>query len=236
MIYRHVHWHHPGHRPDSPPGPRRRRPSAGRHRQARPVGVALGDSIAVNGVCLTAVALRRGVLGGCIARDPLADDTGRAQGWQPGEPGEGPDPGHAARWAPGQRACGRSGGVRSAGRWPAPGAAHPGPGGARPVHRPEGVHRRGRISLTVNGVDGREFELNIVPHTLAETMLGGLAPAPGQSGGGPHRPYLERCCWATGPPSPRGGVSTRHSSPSMASSRGARIFPSGAPEHCSLIN
>ncbi len=32
------------------------------------------------------------------------------------------------------------------------------------------------ISLTVNAVDGAEFELNIVPHTLAETTLGEFAP------------------------------------------------------------
>ena len=30
------------------------------------------------------------------------------------------------------------------------------------------------ISLTVNGVDGTEFELNIVPHTLAVTSMNGL--------------------------------------------------------------
>ncbi len=28
------------------------------------------------------------------------------------------------------------------------------------------------ISLTVNAVDGSEFELNIVPHTLASTTMG----------------------------------------------------------------
>jgi riboflavin synthase len=31
-------------------------------------------------------------------------------------------------------------------------------------------------SLTVNVVDGREFELNIVPHTLTETIIGGYGP------------------------------------------------------------
>lgn len=33
------------------------------------------------------------------------------------------------------------------------------------------------ISLTVNAVDGAEFELNIVPHTLAETTMGDFQPA-----------------------------------------------------------
>ena len=32
------------------------------------------------------------------------------------------------------------------------------------------------ISLTVNAVDGAEFELNIVPHTLAETTMGKFQP------------------------------------------------------------
>jgi riboflavin synthase len=32
------------------------------------------------------------------------------------------------------------------------------------------------VSLTVNAVDGAEFELNIVPHTLQETTLGEFAP------------------------------------------------------------
>jgi riboflavin synthase len=31
-------------------------------------------------------------------------------------------------------------------------------------------------SLTVNAVDGRVFELNIVPHTLVETIIGGYGP------------------------------------------------------------
>ena len=31
-------------------------------------------------------------------------------------------------------------------------------------------------SLTVNAVNGREFELNIVPHTLVETIIGGYGP------------------------------------------------------------
>ena len=32
------------------------------------------------------------------------------------------------------------------------------------------------ISLTVNAVEGRVFELNIVPHTLAETTMGTFRP------------------------------------------------------------
>jgi riboflavin synthase len=32
------------------------------------------------------------------------------------------------------------------------------------------------VSLTVNRVDGREFDVNLIPHTLAVTTLGALAP------------------------------------------------------------
>ncbi len=32
------------------------------------------------------------------------------------------------------------------------------------------------VSLTVNGVQGAEFELNIVPHTLQQTTMGGYRP------------------------------------------------------------
>jgi riboflavin synthase len=32
------------------------------------------------------------------------------------------------------------------------------------------------VSLTVNRVDGREFEINLIPHTLAVTTLKVLAP------------------------------------------------------------
>ncbi|MFX5134323.1 riboflavin synthase, partial [Acinetobacter baumannii] len=32
------------------------------------------------------------------------------------------------------------------------------------------------VSLTVNAVDGAVFDLNIVPHTVQETNIGGWAP------------------------------------------------------------
>ena len=32
------------------------------------------------------------------------------------------------------------------------------------------------VSLTVNRVEGRFFELNLIPHTLEVTTLGGLSP------------------------------------------------------------
>jgi len=32
------------------------------------------------------------------------------------------------------------------------------------------------VSLTVNGVAGRRFDVNLVPHTLETTILGGYRP------------------------------------------------------------
>jgi len=32
------------------------------------------------------------------------------------------------------------------------------------------------VSLTVNGVAGRRFDVNLVPHTLEQTILGGYRP------------------------------------------------------------
>jgi riboflavin synthase len=32
------------------------------------------------------------------------------------------------------------------------------------------------VSLTVNGVDGRRFDVNLVPHTLEMTILGDYRP------------------------------------------------------------
>jgi len=60
-------------------------------------------------------------------------------------------------------------------------------GGSRRVHieAPEPLHRyiapKGSItvdgvSLTVNAVEGRRFEVNIIPHTWQATTLGGLNP------------------------------------------------------------
>ena len=48
-----------------------------------------------------------------------------------------------------------------------------------PLHRfiaPKGSITVDGVSLTVNEVDGRRFGVNIIPHTLKATTLGGLRP------------------------------------------------------------
>ncbi len=54
--------------------------------------VQLGDSIAVNGVCLTATALPGGAFeGGCVRGNPVVDLAGANQRGQHGESGKSPD-------------------------------------------------------------------------------------------------------------------------------------------------
>jgi riboflavin synthase len=140
--------------------------------------VALGDSIAVSGVCLTVVekaaqgfradvsgeTLRLTTLGGMVVNDPVNLEKALTLATRLG--------GHLV-----------SGHVDGVGEVTARRAD------SRSVRfiiqAPDALARyiavKGSIcvdgvSLTVNGVDGAAFELNIVPHTLAETTLEGWHP------------------------------------------------------------
>ncbi|RLK51370.1 riboflavin synthase alpha chain [Alkalispirillum mobile] len=141
-------------------------------------GAALGDSIAVNGVCLTAVELQDGAFAADVSVETLRLTS-------LGDLGEGdavnlelaltlqtPLGGHLV-----------SGHVDGLGE-----VVSRVPAGRSEVWRfraPEGLARyiaaKGSItvdgvSLTVNAVDGRDFEVNLVPHTLEVTRLGQLRP------------------------------------------------------------
>ena len=50
-----------------------------------------------------------------------------------------------------------------------------GAGGARALHRAQGLGDVDGVSLTVNAVEARSFEVNLIPHTRAVTTLGALA-------------------------------------------------------------
>jgi len=136
--------------------------------------VAPGDSIAVNGVCLTAVSLDAhgfvaDVSGETLACTTLGDlspgarvnlekaltPTTRLGGhWVNGHvDGVGEV---LRRWsdARSERFCIRA------------------PGGLAKYIAAKGSICVDGISLTVNRVEGAEFELNIVPHTLQETTMG----------------------------------------------------------------
>ena len=138
----------------------------------------LGDSIAVNGVCLTAVELGAGHFRADVSRETLARTTlGAASAGMPVN--------LELALLPTTRLGGHlvSGHVDGVGRiidqrddgrsWrftvEAPAEL------ARYIARKGSICVNG-ISLTVNEVDGAVFGINIVPHTLAETTLGTTRP------------------------------------------------------------
>jgi len=140
--------------------------------------VQLGDSIAVNGVCLTAVTLPGDGFVADVSRESLSLTT-------------------LSELAVGARVnlekalslSTRLGGHLVSGHVDGIGKVVERADDARSVRfvieAPRALARyiahKGSIcvdgtSLTVNGVDGARFELNIVPHTLQETIMDGYAP------------------------------------------------------------
>lgn len=137
--------------------------------------VALGDSIAVNGVCLTAVSFDETQFSADVSGESLALTTLGALPL-------GAKLNLEKALTPSSRLGGHlvSGHVDGLGevisRWPdgrserfrlrAPAAL------ARYIAHKGSITIDG-TSLTVNQVDGAEFELNIVPHTLEQTIMAG---------------------------------------------------------------
>ena len=141
-------------------------------------GVALGDSIAVNGVCLTAVSLNGAEFSADVSRETLALTT--LGGLKAGSPVNLEKALTLATPLGGHLVSGHVDGVgdlldrHDDGRsWRLRIQA--------PADLAKYIAHKGSIcvdgtSLTVNAVDGRVFELNIVPHTLVETIIGGYGP------------------------------------------------------------
>jgi riboflavin synthase len=137
--------------------------------------VRIGDSIAVNGACLTVVALNAGTIEFDVSAETLACTAGFAQG-------------AAVNLEKALRFGDRLGGHLVSGH--VDGVAtvtHIGQDGdnrlltltvpsllARYIARKGSVTVDG-VSLTVNRVAGREFDVNLIPHTLAATSFGRLA-------------------------------------------------------------
>lgn len=136
--------------------------------------VALGDSIAVNGVCLTAVSLDTQSFVADVSAETLACTT--LSGLSPGarvnlEKALMPTSRLGGHWV--------SGHVDGVGevlrRWPDARSERfclRAPAGLAKYIAEKGSICVDGISLTVNRVAGAEFELNIVPHTLRETTMG----------------------------------------------------------------
>ena len=136
--------------------------------------VALGDSIAVNGVCLTAVELPGDGFVADVSRETLSlTSLGQL------------DSGSPVNLEKALTLATRLGGHLVSGHVDGLGTVIDRHDDARSVRftieAPDGLARyiahKGSItvdgtSLTVNSVDGRRFELNIVPHTLEQTIMG----------------------------------------------------------------
>ena len=138
--------------------------------------VAIGDSIALNGVCLTVVARARKGFGVDVSRETLRCTVGLD------EPGE-------INLEKALRMSDRLGGHLVSGHVDGVGkVTHLGRAGADcllRVRAPRGlaryIARKGSIavhgvSLTVNAVNGTRFAVNLIPHTLNVTAFRDFLP------------------------------------------------------------
>jgi riboflavin synthase len=136
---------------------------------------ALGDSIAVSGVCLTAIELGAGYFSADVSNETLSRTI-------LGELRSGSAVNLELALTPNTRL----GGHIVSGHVDGVGTVIERKADARsqrfvieaPAHLAKYIAEKGSIcvdgvSLTVNAVDGNRFDLNIVPHTLAETTLDG---------------------------------------------------------------
>jgi riboflavin synthase len=138
-------------------------------------GVTIGGSIAVNGCCLTAVQLESNAFKADLSHETLSLTT--AGDWVPGTAVNIEQALTAGQALGGHYVTGHVDGV---GRVI---ARHDDVRSVRvefevPADLARYVARKGSVcvdgvSLTVNGVAGRRFDVNLVPHTLERTILGG---------------------------------------------------------------
>jgi len=144
-----------------------------------PLGdVAIGGSIAVNGCCLTAVELEPAAFAADLSRETLSLTT--AGQWSPGTPVNLEKALTAGQALGGHYVTGHVDGVGQVV------SRHDDARSVRvefevPAELARYVARKGSIcvdgvSLTVNGVAGRRFDVNLVPHTLGVTILGEYRP------------------------------------------------------------
>ena len=137
--------------------------------------VQLGDSIANNGVCLTVIAREGNTVHFDVSRETLNCTVGLA------EPGE-VNLEKALRLADrlgGHLVTGHVDGIGEVRKFDAIGESH-----ELVIRAPAAlagyIARKGSVtidgvSLTVNRVDGRDFSINLIPHTVQVTTLKRLA-------------------------------------------------------------
>jgi riboflavin synthase len=138
-------------------------------------GVGIGGSIAVNGCCLTAIELEPHAFKADLSRETLSLTT--AGQWQPGTAVNLEKALTAGQALGGHYVTGHVDGVgQVVGR-------HDDARSVRvefevPAELARYIARKGSVtvdgvSLTVNGASGTRFDVNLVPHTLEVTILGG---------------------------------------------------------------
>lgn len=136
--------------------------------------VAIGDSIAVNGACLTVVAVGGRVFEADVSQETLACTAGFAAG-------------AAVNLEKALRLADRLGGHLVSGHVDGVGAvarfetladnrllAVTVPAALAKFIAPKGSIAVDGVSLTVNAVEGAVFTVNLIPHTLQATALRGL--------------------------------------------------------------
>jgi riboflavin synthase len=137
---------------------------------------AVGDSIALNGCCLTVVAIDAGTMHFDVSSETLRCTAGL-------------DAAGAVNLEKALRLSDRLGGHLMSGHVDGVGAVEQvksvadggsvllevsAPGELARFIAPKGSIAIDGVSLTVNRVDGRRFSVNLIPHTLAVTTLGTL--------------------------------------------------------------
>lgn len=144
-----------------------------------PAGIAVGDSIAVDGCCLTVVAIAGPTLDFDISRETLRCTSG----W---------DAGRDVNLEQSLRLADRLGGHLMSGHVDGVGIvadcapvtadshgsrylAIDAPAAIARYIAPKGSIAVDGVSLTTNTVDGSRFTVNLIPHTLTITTLGQLA-------------------------------------------------------------
>lgn len=140
--------------------------------------VAIGGSIAVNGCCLTAIELEPTAFAADLSRETLSLTT--AGRWLPGTPVNLEKALTAGQALGGHYVTGHVDGVGQVV------SRHDDARSVRvefevPPELARYVARKGSmcvdgVSLTVNGVAGNRFDVNLVPHTLGVTILGDCRP------------------------------------------------------------
>lgn len=141
-------------------------------------GIEIGGSIAVNGCCLTATELEPHAFKADLSRETLSLTT--AGQWQPGTAVNLEKALTAGQALGGHYVTGHVDGVgQVVGR-------HDDARSVRvefevPAELARYIARKGSVtvdgvSLTVNGASGTRFDVNLVPHTLEVTILGGYRP------------------------------------------------------------